>query len=157
VKQIKAQTLLRPHAVPPHARAQAVELLSSYLEIKQAHIGLVMASGLLFSVRGAAVLAGQRWAMLPPWRWLSYGIDTLLLAAGVTLWAVLSLNPVQSPWLGVKLLLLLLYIVLGSLALKRGRTPLVRQLSYGAALATYLFMATVAVKHHPLGLLLGAA
>jgi uncharacterized membrane protein SirB2 len=108
-------------------------------------------------VRGAAVLAGQRWAMQPPWRRLSYAIDTLLLGAGVTLWALLSLNPVHSPWLGIKLLLLVLYIVLGSLALKRGRTPLVRRWSYVAALATYLFMATVALKHHPLGLFLGAA
>ena len=32
-------------------------------EIKQMHIALVTASGLLFAVRGAAVLGGQRWAM----------------------------------------------------------------------------------------------
>ena len=124
-----------------------------YAEIKQAHIGLVLASGLLFAVRGAAVLAGQCWAMRPPWRWLSYGIDTLLLSAGVTLWFVLSLNPLNSPWLGTKLLLLVLYIGLGSLALKRAPTLAIRRLSYGAALGTYLFMASVAVAHHPLGVL----
>jgi uncharacterized membrane protein SirB2 len=124
-----------------------------YPEIKQMHIALVTASGLLFAVRGAAVLIGQRWAMRSPWRWLSYGIDTLLLSAGVTLWAILSLNPVHNPWLGTKLLLLVLYIVLGSLALKRAPTPSTRRLSFAAALCVYLFMASVAVTHHPLGVL----
>lgn len=123
-----------------------------YPQIKLAHVALVTASGALFAVRGAAVQAGAAWAMRKPWRMLSYGIDTLLLAAGVTLWALLALNPVQSAWLGTKLMLLLLYIALGSLALKRGRTPAVRGASYVAALATYLFMATVALNHHPLGL-----
>jgi uncharacterized membrane protein SirB2 len=122
-----------------------------YLQFKQVHIGLVVASGLLFAVRGAAVLAGRSWAMRQPWRLLSYGIDTLLSSAGVTLWVVLSLNPLDSPWLGTKLLLLVLYIALGSLALERAPTPAIRRLSYGAALGTYLFMASVAVAHHPMG------
>ena len=104
-------------------------------------------------MRGALVLAGQSWAMAKPWRMLSYGIDTLLLAAGVTLWALLSLNPVASPWLGTKLLLLVLYIVLGSLALKRARSPAARHASYAGALMVYMFMASVAIAHHPLGFL----
>lgn len=129
-------------------------LAEFYLPLKAAHIGLVSASGLLFAVRGAAVLAGRRWAMRKPWRLLSYGIDTLLLGAGALLWWLLSLHPVHDAWLGSKLLLLLLYIVLGSLALKRGRTPGVRVVSYVAALAVYLFIATVARAHHPLGVFL---
>jgi uncharacterized membrane protein SirB2 len=56
-----------------------------YPEIKQIHIGLVAASGLLFAVHGSAVLAGQGWAMRRPRRRLSYFIDTLLLSAGLTL------------------------------------------------------------------------
>jgi len=128
-------------------------LIEFYPELKQAHVSLVGASGALFALRGAAVLAGAAWAMRRPWRLLSYVIDTLLLCAGVTLWTLLHLDPVQSSWLGVKLALLVLYILLGSLALKRGRTPAVRRASFAAALVTFLFMVTVAVKHHPLGLL----
>jgi uncharacterized membrane protein SirB2 len=124
-----------------------------YSPLKLAHIGLVLVSGGLFALRGALVLAGQSWAMARPWRLLSYGIDTLLLTAGVTLWILLSLNPVASPWLGVKLLLLVLYIVLGSLALKRARAPSARCASYAGALLVYLFMASVAISHHPLGFL----
>lgn len=124
--------------------------------LKLAHVALVTASGLLFALRGAAVQAGAAWAMRRPWRMLSVVIDTLLLAAGATLWWLLGLHPVRDPWLGTKLALLLLYIGLGSLAMKRGRTPAVRRASYGAALATYLFIASVAVRHRPLGLLAGA-
>ena len=124
-----------------------------YLLLKSAHIGLVLASGGLFALRGALVLAGRSWAMTRPWRMLSYGIDTLLLVAGVTLWAGLSLNPLGNDWLGAKLLLLVLYIVLGSLALKRARTPAARHASYAGALMVYLFMASVSLSRHPLGLL----
>jgi uncharacterized membrane protein SirB2 len=130
-----------------------MNLLSWYPQIKQIHIGLVAASGLLFAVRGTAVLAAQGWAMRKPWRWLSYGIDTLLLSAGVTLWTILSLNPLRSPWFGTKLLLLALYVVLGSLALKRAPTAAWQRLSFAAALGVYLFMASIASAHHPLGIL----
>lgn len=132
-----------------------MNIMAWYPQIKQAHIALVVASGALFALRGAAVLAGQAWPLHKPWRWLSYGIDTLLLAAGVTLWTLLSLSPLRNPWLGTKLLLLVLYIVLGSLALKRARTPAGRRASLAAALAVYLFMASVAVAHHPLGIVSG--
>ena len=124
-----------------------------YSPLKSAHIGLVLVSGGLFALRGALVLGGQSWAMAKPWRMLSYGIDTLLLAAGVMLWVLLSLHPVASPWLGAKLLLLVLYVVLGSLALKRARTPAARRASYAGALMVYLSMASVAISHHPLGFL----
>jgi len=130
-----------------------LDVTAWYPHLKAAHIGLVLSSGLLFAGRGALVLAGRRWAMARPWRLLSYGIDTLLLAVGVTLWAMLSLNPVSSPWLGVKLMLLVLYVVLGSLALKRARTPALQRASYASALGVYLFMISVAMAHHPLGFL----
>jgi uncharacterized membrane protein SirB2 len=75
-------------------------------------------------------------------------IDTLLLAAGVTLWALLSLQPLRDAWLGTKLALLVLYVALGTLALKRRRAG-----AYAAALACYLLMVSVALAHHTLGVL----
>ncbi|MDH4050325.1 MAG: SirB2 family protein [Rubrivivax sp.] len=47
----------------------------------------------------------------------------MLLAAGAALWAALQPNPVQQAWLGTKLLLLIVYISLGTMALRRARTP----------------------------------
>jgi uncharacterized membrane protein SirB2 len=131
-------------------------LVEFYPQIKSAHIALVAVSGALFALRGAAVLAGQAWPLRPGLRALSVAIDSALLTAGVTLWALLSLQPIRDAWLGTKLLLLLLYIVLGTLALKRAHTPRGRALAFTAALACYLFMVSVALAHHPLGLLRSA-
>jgi uncharacterized membrane protein SirB2 len=123
-------------------------LIEYYPQIKLAHLALVTASGVLFACRGAATLARQRWPMTAPLRLTSIVIDTLLLAAGVTLWALLSLQPLRDAWLGTKLALLVLYVMLGTVALKH-----TRRWAYAAALACYLFMISVALAHHPLGAL----
>ena len=128
-------------------------MIEFYLQIKSVHVAMVIASGLLFALRGAAVLAGARWAMAAPLRYLSYTIDTTLLTAALMLLTSLKLNPFVVPWLSVKLALLVVYVVLGSLALKRARSRRARAAFYVAALATFGFMYFVARAHHPLGLL----
>ncbi len=125
-----------------------------YLQIKWVHIAAVIASGVLFLLRGIAVLAGARWAMMPPLRYLSYTVDTALLAAAVMLVMILHQYPFVQSWLTVKVCLLVVYIALGTFALKRGRTPRIRLVCLLAALTVYAFIATVAVEHHPLGALL---
>ena len=126
-------------------------MLELYPQIKQAHVWLVMASGTLFLLRALAALAGQRWPQHLAVRSLSYTIDTFLLTAALMLLVALKLNPFVVPWLSVKLALLVTYIVLGSLALKRGRTRATRATCYFAALAVYLFIVSVAVAHDPWG------
>ncbi len=123
-------------------------LAEFYPQIKSAHVALVVVSGSLFALRGAAVLAGQAWPMTRALRVASVVIDTLLLAGGITLWFLLSLQPLRDAWLGSKLLLLVLYVVLGTVALKRRRPW-----AYGAAIACFLFMASIARTHDPLGVL----
>ena len=127
--------------------------LAWYPTLKATHVALVVASGALFAARGAGLWARRRWPMERFWRWLSVAIDALLLSAGGLLWWTLSLNPAVQSWLGAKLLLLVLYIALGSLAIRHARTAAQRGLSCVAALATYLFMASVAWRHDPLGVL----
>lgn len=130
-------------------------MIAFYLQIKAAHVAAIVASGGLFALRGAAVLAGQRWPMSAPLRWLSYTIDTLLLTAALMLLTALKLNPFVVPWLSVKLALLVVYVVLGSLALKRARSPRQHAVFYVAALAVYGLVYTIARAHHPLGILQG--
>ena len=126
----------------------SLTLAEFYPQIKQLHVALVLASGALFAVRGGALLAARTWPMRRSMRTLSVIIDTLLLAAGVTLWWLLSLHPLHDTWLGTKLLLLVLYIMLGTLALKRCRAW-----AFAAAIACYGFMISVALTHHPFGAL----
>ena len=56
-------------------------------------------------------------------------------------------------WLAVKLVLLVAYVVLGSLALKRARTPRARAACFCAALLRIRLHVGVARTHHPLGVL----
>lgn len=127
-----------------------------YPELRILHIGAVIASGALFAVRTLAMnLAGARWPMRRPVRILAYAIDTTLLAAAIMLTTVIGQYPFVSAWLTAKLVLLVLYILLGYAAL-RGRTHAVRLICLAGAIATYGFIVTVARAHHPLGLLAGS-
>jgi uncharacterized membrane protein SirB2 len=123
-----------------------------YTDIRWVHICAVIASGSLFALRGAGVLAGAHWPMWAPLRYLTYTIDTVLLTAALMLVTILHQYPFVQAWLTVKVLLLIVYIVLGTFALKRARTPRSRALCYLAALVVFLFIVSVARAHHPLGI-----
>lgn len=127
-----------------------------YSALRHLHMGLAFSSGAFFALRGAALLAGQRW----PRHWvaqrLSIIIDTGLLAAALRLLWELRLNPLVTPWLQVKLALLLVYIGLGLLTfrfLQQRKWKHARALCYAAALLCYGFMVSVALTHSPLGVL----
>lgn len=126
-------------------------MLEYYPEIKLLHVTAVIASGTLFLIRGLAINWGGRWGMTRPIRYLSYAIDIVLLAAALMLLAILPSAIYGNGWLTLKLALLVVYIGLGSLALKRGRTMRVRRISFGAAIAIYVCMYLIARSHDPLG------
>ncbi len=126
-------------------------MIEFYSQARAVHIGAVLCSGTLFAVRGAGVLAGARWPMAAALRWSSYAIDTVLLTAALVLVAMLPAALFANHWLTVKLVLLLAYIALGSLALKRSRSARVRALCFVAALAVLAAMVGIARTHQPLG------
>lgn len=127
-------------------------LMDVYPMVLWAHRALVLISGTLFVVRGMSVMRGAAWPMTPGVRRTSVWIDSALLGAAVTLLYILQLNPFAVGWLTTKIVLLLLYIVLGTFALKRARTTTVRAVCFLAAVLCLGFMVTVAVAHHPLGI-----
>jgi len=122
-----------------------------YPFIKWLHVATVIASGTLFVMRGLAVQAGNRWATVAPVRYLSYVIDTVLLAAALLLLGILPAAVYSNGWLTTKLSLLVVYIGLGTFALKRGRTQAVRLGCFLSAIAVYLLMFSIARSHDPLG------
>jgi uncharacterized membrane protein SirB2 len=123
-----------------------------YVQIKLLHIACVVCSGALFTARGVLMWADSRWTSAIMLRRLSYAIDTLLLGSAVSLAGILHQFPFVSSWLTAKLLLLVVYIVLGIFALRRGRTPLMRQVCFVAALSVYAFIISIAMTHNPRGL-----
>jgi uncharacterized membrane protein SirB2 len=126
-------------------------MIEYYPQIKAVHHDSVLASGALFALRGALVLAGQRWALALPLRIASWTIDSVLLTAALILMNVLHIYPVTHDWLTLKVALLVVYVVLGTWALRRGRSLRAQALAYAAALAVYATMYGMAKAHHPLG------
>ncbi|HNR22644.1 MAG TPA: SirB2 family protein [Steroidobacteraceae bacterium] len=124
-----------------------------YPWIKWVHVAAVVASGSLFFVRGLASHLGAGWTMAAPLRYLSYTIDTVLLTAALALTTIVRQYPYMHDWLTVKLLLLIVYIVLGSFALRRGATRGGRIVFWVAALVVLVMIISVARARHPLGLL----
>jgi uncharacterized membrane protein SirB2 len=124
-----------------------------YNEIKWVHISCVLLSGSLFFLRGLFVLNRSPIANDRRLSRLSYGIDTLLLVAAVLLTVIIHQYPLVQGWLTAKVLLLVVYIVLGVFALRRGKTQRSRKAFFVAALLVYGFIISVAVTHNPRGAL----
>jgi uncharacterized membrane protein SirB2 len=122
-----------------------------YLQILMIHVGCVIASGSLFFTRGCMMLGGLAAANHIALRRISVVIDVVLLAAAIALTTIIHQYPFVQAWLTVKVLLLVVYIVLGVFALRRGRTRAIRAACYGAAMLVFLFIVTVARAHDPLG------
>lgn len=124
-----------------------------YSAIRDIHVAAVLASGLLFAARSLAFnIGGARWPLAPPVRTGAASIDTVLLAAALALVAITGQYPFVDGWLTAKVLLLILYIVLGWFALRAAGRG--RRIGFTAAAATlYAFIISIARAHHPLGIL----
>ena len=126
-------------------------MIEFYPYIKLVHVGAVFASGSLFLLRGLAAQGGLSWVMAAPVRYLSYGIDIVLLTAALMLLTMLPAAVFANGWLWLKLALLVAYVVLGSFALKRGRTAPIRLTTFVSAIAVFGCMYVIARTHDPLG------
>jgi uncharacterized membrane protein SirB2 len=117
----------------------------NYLALKHLHITFAALSGSFFLLRGLWMLLDspmlqRRWVRVVP-----HVVDTLLLASALALVFWSGQYPFVQNWLTAKVLALLAYIVLGTIALKRGRTKGVRTFALLAALATFAYIVAVAL------------
>ena len=120
-----------------------------YSLLKMTHLLMVALTIGLFLVRA-------RWMLFDPQRlqtrWvkvLPHIIDTLLLASAIGLCVVIGQYPLIDGWLTAKFLALLLYIMLGTIALKRGKTRTIRTAALVASLVTLGYLLWVARTHQP--------
>jgi uncharacterized membrane protein SirB2 len=98
-----------------------------YPQIKSVHVAMIMASGVLFALLTAALML----LSILPWAMFGNG------------------------WLVLKVGLLVVYVVLGFMVLRPGRSRQARAALYISALLVYGCMYSIARAHHPLGLLRG--
>jgi uncharacterized membrane protein SirB2 len=118
--------------------------------LKWLHVGCVIASGAGFLSRGALMLADSallhaRWVRTAP-----HVVDTVLLAAAVSLASMARLSPLAHPWLAAKIGGLLLYIVLGAVALRSGRSRRQRSAALVAALIVFGYIVGTALQRDAL-------
>ncbi len=127
--------------------------------IKSIHVGSVGLSIAGFVARGALMLRGSRLLQARFVRVAPHVVDTVLLASALWLCWLLRQYPFVDGWLSAKVLGLAAYIALGTIALRRGRTPRVRAAAFAAALLAFGYIVWVAVTRDargPLALLGGA-
>lgn len=131
--------------------------MTPYLIVKYIHVGSVILSFALFLLRGALMFADISWRRHAVLRIGPHVIDTMLLGSALVLSWLLRQYPFVHPWLTVKVVALVVYIVLGSLALKRAPTVRLRAIFFGLAVLTFLFIVSVARSHHPQGFFLSSS
>ena len=122
-----------------------------YPQIKLFHMSVALLSGALFALRGAFALGGARWPQALQVKLLSYGIDTALLTAALMLLTILPWAMFANGWLATKLVLVVVYVVLGVFAMRPGRRQRTRALCYIAALLVFAQVYGIARAHNPLG------
>jgi uncharacterized membrane protein SirB2 len=120
-----------------------------YFALKSVHMSSVGATYALFVLRGIWMMRmpdmlTRRWVRIVP-----HVIDTILLASAIALALAIHQYPFVEGWLTAKVIGLLVYIVLGSIALKRGRSKAVRVRAWLAAQAVFAYIVAVAVTHSP--------
>jgi len=124
-----------------------------YSLIKHVHVTCVVLSGIGFLLRGIWMLAASPLLSRRLTRWLPHVVDSLLLLSALALAFMVHQYPFRDSWLTAKVLGLLGYIGLGTVALKRGRTRLQRLVAWVAALVVYFYIVSVAVTKQPAGFL----
>jgi uncharacterized membrane protein SirB2 len=122
----------------------------TYLILKNLHLATIAITLTLFLLRGFWMMADSprlraHWVRIVP-----HINDTLLLASGIGLAVMIQQYPLVHGWLTAKLFALIAYIVLGTIALKRGKTRGQRVAAWIAALLVFGYMVAVAVAHDPL-------
>lgn len=124
--------------------------MSAYALAKSLHIVLVAATLTSFTLRGVwmlydSSLLARRWVRVLP-----HAIDAVVLASGLYLAVAYYEFPMTfHPWIVAKLLGLLAYVVLGTIALKRGRTKRARVLAFAGSLLLFAYIVFVAVTKMP--------
>ncbi|MDF7676538.1 SirB2 family protein [Neisseriaceae bacterium ESL0693] len=126
-------------------------LIHFYSPIKMAHILLVVITFLLFNIRFCQRLLWPQRSLNRFLRIAPHINDTFLLLTGVILaWIGYDIPFVNAPWLGVKLILLVGYIVLGVFTIKMQPRTLPNTVSYGLAMLCFFGMIWLVMIRPPL-------
>ena len=124
--------------------------MSNYIILKFIHVATAFISIVGFIVRGiwmiqaSSILQGRLIRIVP------HINDTVLLLSAIALVMATSQYLGPATWINAKIAALLLYIILGAIALKRGKTKRIRIISGILALLIFAYIILVAFSKNPL-------
>ena len=121
----------------------------SFATIKIIHIICMILSYILFSLRGIWMIQGSSLLRLKWVKVLPHVIDTILLTSAITLVAMIQQYPGFNIWISVKIGALLLYILLGMMAFRFGKTRKIKIISWILAQIVFFYIVLVALTKNP--------
>lgn len=125
-------------------------LTEHYGSLKTLHILTAVLSITLFCWRFLHLFR-QRVGSQGRWiRTLPHVNDTLLLTFAILLCMVTHQSPFTTPWLGEKVIAVVLYILAGMFALKWAKSRSAQMIWFTMALALFAFTAEIAINKTPL-------
>lgn len=125
----------------------------NYQTIKIIHLLAVGLSIAGFLLRGIGVAGNARWLKSSLARTLPHINDTVLLVSALMLVWISGVTPMSASWLLAKIIGLLVYIALGTIAIRPGRPKKVRMLAWLLSLVVFGYIVSVALSKHPAGFL----
>jgi len=113
--------------------------------VKAIHVSCVILSFSGFLLRGLwmmfdSALLGNKWVKIIP-----HIVDTTLLVSALFLVYALGISVFENDWLLAKIIALVVYVLLGTVALKRGKTKQIRMVALVLSIMTFLYIVSVAL------------
>jgi uncharacterized membrane protein SirB2 len=121
----------------------------TYLLIKSLHMLTALATISGFVLRGYWMMSHSEKLELRITRVAPHVIDTVFLLSGIAMVWLLQLDAFSQPWLLAKFVGLIVYVVLGTIAIKRGPTMQIRIVAFVSALAVFAYIVGVAMTKSP--------
>ncbi len=118
----------------------------SYIALKHLHITAAALSLLLFIIRAYWSVTGSAALQKKLIRMSPHVIDTILLICGLAMAWTIGFN--QS-WIWAKLVALVMYIGVGTVAIKRGKTPASRLIAALIAVVIFSYIVGMALQRSP--------
>ena len=125
--------------------------MSAFELLKALHMACALLSICGFALRGYWMVSGHPLLQRRITKTIPHVVDTLLLGSAVGMLIIWQISPFSVDWLTAKIVALLVYIGLGMLALRFGKTKAVRVGAWLAALLTAGYIVSVAYTKSPLG------
>ena len=117
-----------------------------YLLLKNVHVVCAVITIAGFILRGTWMLMESPLLQHKVTRIAPHIVDTLFLLSGIFMLVIAAMNPFAEPWLLAKFVALIAYIVLGMIAIRRGRTKNIRAVAFVSAIAVFGYVIGVGMS-----------